>query len=196
MNGVNAPKAISLAAVIVIYAVGCGLWDDSGASCAQRGEAPYTRPPPSTFQPIDGDTVTLREAQRRTPYTIPIPPQSAVGADLEEVWASPESYLTEYKQVYLKYSSGLEIFISGSMEYMDYGEDVDSPFKQANVRGIGAEGLDHYIKTTKSGTRESVPGSLSWWVNQVDIRMVHPTLTIQELVAIAEAMPDPTWSSN
>ena len=144
--------------------------------------------------------VTLEEAQERTPYTIPIPPQSVVGADLEEVWASYEDRSAEFKQVYLIYSNGLEISIGASMEDMDYDDEdildlLDGPFKGATVRGIRAIGKDPYVGATSIGTQANIVGSLSWWVNQVDISLCHPTLTMRELITIAEAMPDPTWSS-
>ena len=166
---------------------------------APRVDEAVPRPP--SHQPISGDKVTLEEAQRRTPYTIPIPPQSVVGADLEEVWASSDDRPAKSKQVYLKYSNGLEISIGTSMEDMDYGDadlldNLDGPFEGATVRGISAIGKDPFVKTTSIGTQANIIGSLSWWVNQVDIRLYHPTLTMRELVTIAEAMPDPAWTSN
>ena len=154
-------------------------------------------PRPPMHQPIGGDKVTLYEAQRRTPYTIPVPPQSVVGADLVEVWASHEDRPAKSKQVYLIYSNGLKISIGASMEDMDYGDEalLDDNFKGTTVRGIKALGKDPFVKTTSIGTQANIIGSLSWWVNQVDISLYHPTLTMQDLVAIAETMPDPTWTS-
>lgn len=157
-------------------------------------------PRPPANQPIRGDKVTLEEAQERTPYTIPIPPRSVVDADLDEVWASFEDRPAKSKQVYLKYSNGLKVSIGTSIEDMDYGDAdlpdlLDGPFKATTVNGINAIGKDPYIETTSIGTQANIIGSLSWWVNQVDISLYHPTLTMQELVTIAEAMPDPTWSS-
>ena len=194
----NAKTSVFLAAMILVYAVGCGIWDDSRSSSDQRGEAVVPRPPP--HQPISGDRVTLEEAQERTPYTIPIPPRSVVDADLDEVWASFEDRPAKSKQVYLKYSNGLKISIGAQPEDMGYGDAdllalLDGPFEGATVRGIPAVGKDPYVKTTSIGTQANIIGSLSWWVNQVDISLYHPTLTMQELVTIAEAMPDPTWSS-
>ena len=163
---------------------------------APRVDEAIPRPPLGV--PINGDMVTLEEAQRRTPYTIPIPPQSAVGADLVEVWASPEGTPAQFKQVYLKYSNDLEISIGTRMDTVDYGDDdlLDEPFKGVTVRGIKARGKDPFVKTTSVGAQAHIIGSLSWWVNQVDISLYHPTLTMRELIAIAQAMPDPTWASN
>lgn len=83
------------------------------------------------------------------------------------------------------------------MEDMDYGDEalLDDNFKGTTVRGIKALGKDPFVKTTSIGTQANIIGSLSWWVNQVDISLYHPTLTMQDLVAIAETMPDPTWTS-
>ena len=195
MNSVNVLKAIFVASVVVVCVAGCGVWGDSGSSSDRGVEAVVPRPPP--HQPIGGDMVTLAEARERTPYTIPVPPQSVVGADLVEVWASRADRPSESKKVYLKYSNGLKISIGASIEDMDYGDAdlLDGTFKAATVRGIRAIGKDPYIETTSIGTQANIIGSLSWWVNQVDISLYHPTLTMQELVTIAEAMPDPVWDS-
>ena len=163
---------------------------------APRVDEAIPRPP--TGRPIKGEIVTLEEAQRRTPYTIPVPPQNVVGADLVEVWASFEGRPAQFKQVYLIYSNGLEISIGTRMDTIDYGDEdlLDGPFRGVTVRGIKARGKDPFVKTTSIGTQANIIGSLSWWVNQVNISLYHPTLTMQELVVIAEAMPDPTWASN
>ena len=78
------------------------------------GVGPIPAPPPSP--PILGEKVSLDEARRRTPYTIPIPPDGVVGADIQEVWASKEGAPTEFRQVYLIYANGLKISIGGRPE--------------------------------------------------------------------------------
>ena len=163
---------------------------------APRVDEAIPRPP--MHQPIGGDKVTLKEAQRRTPYTIPVPPQSVVGADLVEVWASHEDRPAKSKQVYLIYSNGLKISIGTRMDTIDYGDEdfLDDNSKGVTVRGIKAIGRDPFVKTTNIGAQANIIGSLSWWVNEVNISLYHPTLTMQELIAIAEDMPDPTWASN
>ena len=66
-------------------------------------------PGPPGGSPIAGERVTLVEAQDRTPFTIPVPPRSAVSGEIEEVWASEEDVEDKFKQVYIIYSDGLKI---------------------------------------------------------------------------------------
>ncbi len=156
------------------------------------GVGPIPAPPPSP--PILGEKVSLDEARRRTPYTIPIPPDGVVGADIQEVWASKEGAPTEFRQVYLIYANGLKISIGGRPDAIDYSALADDPFRAANVRGIPASGKDPAVKTLSTGGQVNTPANLSWWVNQVDIGLYHPTWSMEQLLEIGEAMPDPIWS--
>ncbi len=162
---------------------------------------PLPRPPPGPPIP-GGDKVTLEEARRRTPYTIPIPPRSAAGADIEEIWASEKDMPPKFKQVWIIYSNGLEISMSSAQEETDLHKPslVDDVFGTTTVRGIKALGKDAYVDRIDLGEGEfatyNVPGSVSWWVNDVDTTLYHPTLTLRELEKIAETMSDPIWPSN
>ena len=156
------------------------------------GVGPIPAPPPSP--PILGEKVSLDEARRRTPYTIPIPPDGVVGADIQEVWASKEGAPTEFRQVYLIYANGLKISIGGRPDAIDYSALADDPFRAANVRGIPASGKAPAVKTLSTGGQVNTPANLSWWVNQVDIGLYHPTWSMEQLLEIGEAMPDPIWS--
>ena len=150
-------------------------------------------PPAST--PIVGEQVSLDEARRRTPYTIPTPPDSVVGADLQEVWVSREGTPAKFRQVYLIYSNDLEISIGGQPGAKDYSAIAGGPFRAASVRGIPASGKDPAVKTSNLSGQVNTPANLSWWVNQVDIGLYHPTWSMQDLLRIGEAMPGPTWTS-
>ncbi len=170
------------------------------------GVGPIPAPPPSAadqqnpspppYPPIHGEQVSLDEARRRTPYTIPIPPEDVVGAELQEVWVSKEGAPTEFRQVYLIYANGLRISIGGRPDAIDYSTLADDPFRAANVRGIPASGKDPSVKTSSTGGQVNTPANLSWWVSGVDIGLYHPTWSMHELLRIGEAMPYPTWPSN
>ena len=69
-------------------------------------------------------------------------------------------------------------------------------FREVSVGGKTGTGKDAFVKTTNIGTQIDVPASVHWWDNKVDIRLYHPTMTMQELVRIGEAMPSPTWPSS
>lgn len=187
------PALIAAFVIVRFMPIGEG---DSNVSPVLASSNFDVAPRPPAHAPIVGDRVTLEEAQRRTPYTIPVPPAGVVGADIQEVWVSRENRPDEFKQVYIKYSNGLDISIGGEPTAMDYGELMTDPFREVGVRGMTAKGKDPFVKTTGLGTQANIPGSLSWWVNRVDIRLYHPTLSLEELLRIGEAMPDPTWPSN
>lgn len=148
--------------------------------------------------PILGERVTLEETQQRTPYTIPVPPTDVVGSDTREVWASEQNRVDKYMQVYIIYSNGLEISMGGAPSNpppIDLSQLRDA-FREERVGGKTDRGKDAYVKTKKKGTQVGVPASLSCWDNQAKIPLYHPTMTLQELVRIGEAMPAPTWPSS
>ena len=168
------------------------------AAPAADQQSPSTSliPGPPSYPPIHGDQVSLEEARRRTPYTIPIPPSGVVGADLKEIWVSVEGAPAEFRQVYLMYSNGLRISIGGRPDAIDHSTLAYDPFRATNVRGIPARGKDPAVKTLSAGGQVNTPANLSWWVNRVDIALYHPTWSMEQLLEIGEAMPDPTWPSN
>ena len=183
-------------AVIGVVVVTQILPSDQNAPIVRNLPAPAAAaimPGPPGGSPIAGERVTLAEAQDRTPFTIPIPAQSAVSGEIEEVWASDEDVADEFKQVYIIYSDGLKISLGTHMGSKDFSELVTGSFREATVKGNPGRGKDPFVKTTNIGTQANIIGSLSWWESNVDIRLYHPTLTMQELLVVAEAMPAATW---
>ncbi len=169
----------------------------SGGPPIQASTNVAQAPRPPAHAPIVGDRVTLDEARQRTPYTIPVPPLDVVGSDIQEVWASRQNKADEFKQVYIIYSNGLKISVGATPNTpppVDLSKLPDA-YRQENIGGKTATGKDAFVKTTNIGTRVNVPASLSWWDNKVLIILYHPTMSLQELVRIGEAMPSPTWPS-
>ena len=167
---------------------------EQGGSEGIPAHAP--RPPP--YPPIVGDHVTFEEAQQRTPYTIPVPPADVVESDIQEVWASKTHIAAEHKKVYIIYSNGLRIslhVILTAPPPADLSELPDT-VREVSVGGKTGTGKDAFVKTTNIGTQVDVPASVHWWDNKVDIRLYHPTLSLQELIRIGESMPSPTWPSS
>ena len=168
----------------------------SGQGGSEDIPAHAPRPPP--YPPIVGDHVTFEEAQQRTPYTIPVPPADVVESDILEVWASKTHIAAEHKRVYIIYSNGLNISLGGSPTAPPPADLSALPdtFREVSVGGKTSLGQDAFVKTTNIGTQIDVPASIQWWDNKVDIRLYHPTMTMQELIRIGESMPAPTWPSS
>ena len=154
-------------------------------------DIPRPAPPPGPC-PIEGSLVSLEEARQRTPYTIPLPPEEVVGADLKIICVSLDRVAHELRMVYLIYANDLEMFISGLPERPDR-RVLKDPTRKTNVRGIPAVGNDPYIKTFSDGHRTHIISSLSWRVNRVEFTLYHPTWLMDDLVRVGEAMSDPAW---
>lgn len=153
-------------------------------------------PAPPQEGPIAGVKVSLGVARELTPYTIPTPTEGTDGAELLEVWVSHEDRQQMIHEVYLVYSSGLEIHLEGKPGRIDYGSLIKPPLiVAATVKGVSARGKDSSVRPLDVGgdvywdTRANV----SWWVNGVAIRLYHPMLSIEQLLEIAESMPNPVW---
>ena len=158
---------------------------------------PAHAPRPPAHAPIVGERVTFEEAQQRTSYTIPVPPADVVESDILEVWASKTHIAAEHQKVYIIYSNGLNISLQAILTApppADLSELPDT-FREVSVGGKTSLGQDAFVKTTSIGTQVNVPASIQWWDNKVDIRLYHPTLSLQELIRIGESMPAPTWPS-
>ena len=183
-------------AVIGMVVVTQILPSDQNAPIVRNLPAPAAAavmPGPPGGSPIAGERVTLAEAQDRTPFTLPIPAQSAVSGEIEEVWASDKNIADEFKQVYIIYSDGLKISLGAHIGSKDFSGLGTGSFRKAIVKGNQGRWKDPFVKTTNIGTQVNIIGSLSWWESDVDIRLYHPTITMQELLVVAEAMPAPTW---
>ena len=145
------------------------------------------------YPPVSGDHVSLGEAIARSPYTLPIPEVSAAGEGPSNIWVSGMGSQSESHQVYLVYDSGMRVSVSGQPPAIDYREWEMESFRPASVRGIPASGKDAEVKTTEAGEGVSAPASLSWWVNGVYISVYHPRMSMDDLLEIAETIPDPVW---
>lgn len=170
---------------------------DSGGPPVQASTNVAQAPRPPAHAPIIGDRVTLDEARQRTGYTIPVPPANIVASDIQEVWASEPHIADEYKQVYIIYSNGLKISLGGDPNTpptIDLSK-LPGAYRQENIGGKTATGKDAYVTTNNIGAQVNVPASLRWWDNKVLVILYHPTMSLQELVRIGEAMPAPTWPS-
>lgn len=179
-------------AIIAAFVFICPNQTDDAATWVDHPRPP---PPPGPC-PIEGDSVSLEEARRRTPYTIPVPPEDVVGAELKTICVSQDRGAEDFKRVYLIYTNELEIFIGGRPEFLDRSAHAKGPHRMTSVRGYPALGNDPYFKTFSDGHRNHIISSLNWWVNRVGFTLYHPTWLMADLVRVGEAMSDPVWNEN
>ena len=149
-------------------------------------------PAPAARGTIIGEKVSLEEARRRAPFAIPMPTETITEAQLLEVWASEANNPPAFRQVQLIYSNGLNVFIGGRPERIDYGALAKPPARPVQVNGIPASGKDPTVQHLEISGRVDVPGVVSWWANGVDIHIWHPSFSMDQLLKVANSMPIPT----
>ena len=186
---IGALLLVLVVAVVVMGYVDLGTFDDQGDAAVA-----VPRPPPSP--PIRGDRLTPEEADERSPYTIPFPDPAVADGNPDEIWVSREGTQPKSHQVYLIYPNGLRISIGARTDAVDHSVAAGETGRQVSVLGKPASGRDPYMKTTTDGQRVPIVANLTWWVNRVEIALYHPTLSMDELVEIAETMSDPVWKPN
>lgn len=139
------------------------------------------------------EKVSLAEARERTSFTIPLP--SAVDeSSLVEVWVTSDQVARERRSVALRFADGLTIIMDGPvLESPLYAESVaeeGTPFKLLQVNGHAGRGKDPGVSEGLTG-KGPYPGSVDWWVGEVQLSIYHPNLSMRELLRIAESMPGP-----
>lgn len=151
---------------------------------------------PSSEAPlIFAEKVTLSEAQARVLYTIPLPDVLA-SASIQEVWASTNSVAPAQRSVAVIFSDGIKVIVHPAEDQSPDWDAIiaDSPeFTRITIRGHPGMGTDPGVQEIR-GRQYSYPGSVSWWVNGLLITIYSDTLSLGDLLKVAESVPNiPTW---
>lgn len=150
------------------------------------------------------DKMTLSEAQARVPFFIPLPTylpnETAV---IKEVWVSTfkeardldSDRYVEQNSVAIVFSDGLEMIIHQTDSPSDWQAILaeDALEHQPPVfRGITVNGRPGIGKNPGEqeieGYRHPYPGSVSWWVDGLQISLYSDNLPLEELLRIATSM--------
>ncbi|NIN66403.1 MAG: hypothetical protein GTO63_17275 [Anaerolineae bacterium] len=146
------------------------------------------------------DKVTLSEARTRVPFAIPLPTslRDARSVEIEEVWVSAvqapldldEEIYTELTSVAVVFSDGCQMII----HQMDSPPDWDAIIAQQTPVFSKVTINDHPGMGTSPGVQEIMggqhryPGSVSWWVDGLEITIYSETLPLEELLEIANSV--------
>ncbi len=146
------------------------------------------------------DKVALSEARISVPFTIPLPTSlpDAVSVEIEEVWVSvvqapldlDEEVYTELYSVAVVFSDGCHMII----HQMDSPPDWDAiiaqqtpVFSKVTISGHAGMGTSPEVQEIMGG-QHRYPGSVSWWVDGLDITIYSETLPLEELLEIANSV--------
>lgn len=149
-------------------------------------EGSYELPLPHFDGPLpNGDKVSLTEAQVRVPYSIPLPQ----GLEIKGVWVSTTAADPAQRSVAVQFEGGLLLIIHQEAQSPDWDAVIATApeFRKTSVNGYTGIGINPG-STEFDGRKYPHPGSVSWWVNGLEITLYSNTLPLQDLLKIAETM--------
>lgn len=132
-----------------------------------------------------GDFVSLEEAAAKVPFTILIPDEAVVGAELVSVELND---LETVLAVALHYAN--EVVVDQEASSITSLPDTLRPFEQwIEVNGIPATGKEAgYTWSEISGGKVPFPATVSWYVDGIYRYVTSDDLPLQRLIQIAESM--------
>ena len=133
----------------------------------------------------NGEFVSLNEAQARLSLAIPLPDGFAV----KEVWVSPEEVASDNRAVAIQFENDLLLIIHQLANEPNWDETISSAPELAKISVNGHNGLGAHPGTKFiAGKEYPYPGSVAWWMNGLDITLYSDTLSLEELVTVAETL--------
>ncbi len=143
------------------------------------------------------DKVTLSEAKARVPFAIPFPARLPDAAAIEEVWVSTvQAPLDLGNEVYVERHSVAVVFSDGCqmiIHQMDSPPDWDAiiaqtpVFSKVTVNHHPGMGTSPGVQEMR-GEQRPYPGSVSWWVDGLQITIYSDTLPLEEVLKIANSV--------
>ena len=133
-----------------------------------------------------GAEVSFVSAQNRLSYSIPQPKSEEV----ERVWVSTDPENPLEQSVAMRFKSGLLLIIHTHEKPIDNWDQtiaIMPVFKRIDVNGNSGMGSDPGV-TEVQGQSYAYPGSVEWWVNGLDITLYSDTMSLEELLKIAETV--------
>ena len=148
-----------------------------------------TYPPsflPKTDWPLpDAEELALVDAQARVPYFIPLPE----GIEIQKVWASTVAVGASERAIAVQFTEDLLLIIHPMAEPPNWDGIIESVpiFVKVNVYDNAGIGTDPGI-TEANGVQRPYPGSVEWWVDGLDITLYSNTISLEELLKIAQTL--------
>jgi hypothetical protein len=134
-----------------------------------------------------GEEVSLEEARKNIAYPIP----QLEAEEVKQVWISinPENVSNQSVAVSFKRDLLLIIHKTENENTPDWDRSVANEplFVKIDVNGISGIGADPGVKEFR-GQPYYYPGSVELWVDGLDITLYSDTLSLEELLKVAETM--------
>jgi hypothetical protein len=144
--------------------------------------------PKKSDNPLErGEEVSFAEAQRIISYLIPRPEAEKI----KRVWISTNPENPPQQSVAIQFKRDLLLIIHTTERATppDWDRTIANVpvFKKIDVNGVSGMGADPGV-TEFLGRPYSYPGSVEWWVEGLDITLYSDTMSLEELLKIAETV--------
>jgi hypothetical protein len=153
-------------------------------------DSPFPLGPKTEFPIMNAELVSLEEAQERVPFPIPLPTDIKV----KKVWASLVDIDASNRSIAIEFNNGLLLIIHQMKTPLNNWDGIIAnaqKFYKININGSSGIGRDPGF-TENYGKKYRYQGSVTWWVSGLDISLYSDTMSLSELVAVAESIPLPT----
>jgi hypothetical protein len=139
-----------------------------------------------------GEEMSFVEAQRRISYPIPMPE----GLEPKQVWVHTYNLAPSLSEqsVAVEFNVDLLLIIHEGAKPPDWERTLIAVPELGKVSVNGNVGVGTDPGFTKYGGNEyPYPGSVQWWVNGLSITLYSDTMSLEELLKIAETiLPTPS----
>lgn len=132
------------------------------------------------------ERVSMAEAQARVPFHIPLPPAAGVRA----TWVSTPAVDPAARSVAILFDNEVLLVIHQEARPPDWDSIIatNPAFVKIAVNGHAGMGTSPRVVDVQ-GTPTSHPGSVGWWADGLYLVLYSDTLSLEDLLAIAESIP-------
>jgi len=134
-----------------------------------------------------GEEISFVAAQNRLSFSIP----QIESEEVERVWVSTNPENLSEQSIAIRFKSDLLLIIHAYEKPIDNWDQIIATmpaFKKIDVNGNSGIGADPGT-TDVRGQPYAYPGSVEWWVNGLDVTLYSDTLSLEELLKIAQTIP-------
>jgi hypothetical protein len=171
----------------ILVLVGISIWKENQIASVPFESPEYSKPSgPKINGPLpNGEKVPLEFARAKLPYSIQLPN----GFEVDEVWVSTEEINSTKQSLAVRFKADLLLIIHFTEKPPDWDRIIAGTpqLKKIYVNGntgIGtAPGFTH-----NNGIDYPYPGSVEWWVDNLNITLYSNTLSLEDLLKIAETV--------
>jgi hypothetical protein len=178
---------IGVIAILLLVLVGVLFSKNEQIASPQSKMTEYSNPDlPNIGGPLpNGEKVSLEQARASISYTIPLPKAMKI----KEAWISTNAENALDQSTAIKFEGDLLLIIHKMENSPDWDGIISSTPELMKISINGIPGVGTSPGFTQYDNRKyPYPGSVGWWIDGLSITLYSGTMSLEELLKIAETV--------